>query len=145
MAISRGQCPACLGFIPPDFIARGKHESGTLVFKTKLSLHFCFTFKTQPKKVKVVGTFHVPFTRNHFKFTPADGTTERACYFCRLCRATECTQLPLVLSMDEIRALLFEFLGRYEVEARLCREWSRQRSCISETRDIQDIALAPTG
>ena len=36
---------------------------------------------TQPTKVKVVGTFHVPFTRNHSKCTQADGTTERACYF----------------------------------------------------------------
>ncbi len=35
-------------------------------------------------KIKVVGTFHVPFTRKHCKFTPADGTMERACYFCRL-------------------------------------------------------------
>ncbi len=31
--------------------------------------------------VKVVGTFHVPFTGNHCQFTPADGTAERACYF----------------------------------------------------------------
>jgi hypothetical protein len=49
------------------------------------------------------------------------------------------------LSMDEIRALLLEFLGRYEAVARLCREWTRQRSCISETRDVQDIAMALTG
>ncbi len=38
----------------------------------------------QPTKVNVEGTFHVPFTKNHCQFPPADGTTERACYFCRL-------------------------------------------------------------
>ena len=34
-------------------------------------------------------------------------------------RAKESTHLPLVLSMDEIKVLLPEFLGRYEVMARL--------------------------
>jgi hypothetical protein len=40
---------------------------------------------TQPTKVKVVGTFHVPFTRSSSKSWMADGTAERACYFCQLC------------------------------------------------------------
>ncbi len=34
---------------------------------------------------KVVGTFHVPFTKNQSKRASADGTTERACYFGRTC------------------------------------------------------------
>ena len=32
---------------------------------------------------KVVGTFHVPITSNHRNYPLADGTTERACYFCQ--------------------------------------------------------------
>ena len=39
----------------------------------------------QPTKVKIVGTFHVRSTGNRCPFTPADGTTERGCYFCRFC------------------------------------------------------------
>jgi hypothetical protein len=35
--------------------------------------------KTQPTKVKVVGTFHVPFTWNRSKSLDGDGTAERAC------------------------------------------------------------------
>ena len=38
---------------------------------------------TQPTKVKVVGTFHVPSTWNPGKSLTANGTAERACYFCR--------------------------------------------------------------
>ena len=40
--------------------------------------------QTQPTKIKVVGTFHVPSTKNPGKSWTADGTAERACYFCRL-------------------------------------------------------------
>jgi len=39
-------------------------------------------------KVKVVGTFHVPSTWNPGKWLTANGTAERACTFCRLCRPT---------------------------------------------------------
>jgi hypothetical protein len=42
--------------------------------------------ETQPTKVKVVGTFHVPSTWNPGKSLTANGTAERACTFCRLCR-----------------------------------------------------------
>ena len=40
----------------------------------------CRTSLTQPTKIKVVGTFHVPSTQNPGKSSTADGTTERACY-----------------------------------------------------------------
>ena len=35
-------------------------------------------------KVKVVGKFHVPSTRNPGKSMPANGTAEHACTFCPL-------------------------------------------------------------
>jgi hypothetical protein len=39
---------------------------------------------TQPTKVQVVGTFHVPSTWNPRQSLTANGTTERACYLCGL-------------------------------------------------------------
>jgi hypothetical protein len=58
------------------------------------SIGFPFPFKlllisrgSQPTKVKVVGTFHVPSTWNPCKSLTANGTVERACTFCRLCLA----------------------------------------------------------
>ena len=58
------------------------------------SIGFPFPFKlllisrrSQPTKVKVVGTFHVPSTWNPCKSLTANGTAERACTFCRLCLA----------------------------------------------------------
>jgi hypothetical protein len=40
---------------------------------------------TKPTNVKVVGTFHGTSTKNLGKGSTANGTAERACYFCRLC------------------------------------------------------------
>ena len=48
------------------------------------------TFMTQPTTVKEVGTFHVPSTSNPIKCELADGTSERACYICRLCPSSCC-------------------------------------------------------
>jgi hypothetical protein len=42
------------------------------------------TRKKQPTKVKVAGTFHMLFRWNFCKSLDADGTAERACYFCPL-------------------------------------------------------------
>ncbi len=71
-------------------------ESGTylrdlVVSSTKIFRgHHIFLggWLTQPTKVKVVGTFHVPSTWNPCKSLTANGTAERACYFCRLCPDT---------------------------------------------------------
>ena len=40
---------------------------------------------TQPTKVKIVGTFHVPSTWNPGKSLTASGTPERGCTLCGLC------------------------------------------------------------
>jgi hypothetical protein len=40
--------------------------------------------KTQPTKVKVVDTFHVPFTQNAGQPLDVRGTWERGSDFCRL-------------------------------------------------------------
>jgi len=41
--------------------------------------------RTQSTQVKVVGTFHVPFTQNAVKPLDLRGTWERSSEFCRLC------------------------------------------------------------
>ncbi len=56
-----------------------------LMQKCRIALiSHCRGYK-MPSLQDLVGTYHVLFTRNHSQFTPADDTTERACYFCRLC------------------------------------------------------------
>jgi hypothetical protein len=45
---------------------------------------------TQPAKVKVVGTFHLPFTRRSSESWIADGTAEHGCCLCRLFLICHC-------------------------------------------------------
>jgi len=46
--------------------------------------------KSQTTNFKVVSTFHVPPTWNPGKSSIANGTAERACYFCRLRHGGAC-------------------------------------------------------
>gem|GEM_PF-4314724 len=41
------------------------------------------TAETSPTKVKVVGTFHVPFTKFTYELGACGRHSESACYFCR--------------------------------------------------------------
>jgi len=62
------------------------------------------TISTQPTRVKVVGTFHVPSTQNPGIRLLANGTAERACYFCWLRHDGACLLLWLAAARRSVTA-----------------------------------------
>jgi hypothetical protein len=79
----------------------------------------------QPTKVKVVGTFHVPFTWNPGKSLTANGNAERACYFCRLM-----PNKPSNAGSQNIGKNLKNFPG--EVDVARCAKFARNLNVFED-------------